>query len=55
MAKKKKRGDGKRVTVAFNADDWKAIEAETARRAASRGYPVTVSDVLRELVRELKP
>lgn len=44
--------EGKRVTVLFNLQDWQAIQAECERRAADRGYPVTVSDALRELVRE---
>lgn len=53
MAKKNKKPDeGKRVTILFNARDWAAIEAEVERRAAERGYPVTVSDALRELVQE---
>jgi hypothetical protein len=42
----------KRVTVLFNAKDWKAIEREIKRRERERGYPVSVSDALRELVRE---
>lgn len=44
--------DGKRVTVLFNLRDWKLIEREIARREKERGYPVSVSDALRELVRE---
>jgi hypothetical protein len=41
-----------RVTVIFNATDYKLIKAEIARRTRERGYPVTVSESLRELVRE---
>ena len=43
---------GKRVTVFFNMRDWRLIEREIARREKERGYPVNVSDALRELVRE---
>lgn len=42
----------KRITVLFNARDMRAIDKEVKRRAKSRGYPVSVSDALRELVRE---
>lgn len=42
----------KRVTVVFNAKDWRTIEREIKRREKERGYVVTVSDALRELVRE---
>ncbi len=44
--------EGKRVTVLFNLSDWAAIQAEIEKRETERGYPVTVSDALRELVRE---
>ena len=44
--------DGKRVTVLFNMRDWRLIEREITRREKERGYPVSVSDALRELVRE---
>ena len=43
---------GKRVTVLFNARDWALIKAEVDRRSAEKGYPVPLSDALRELVRE---
>jgi hypothetical protein len=54
MVKKKAPDDDgdKRVTVVFNAKDYAAIERELKRREKVRGYPVTVSEVLRELVRE---
>ena len=42
----------KRVTVLFNAKDWKLIEREIKRREKERGYAVSVSDALRDLVRE---
>lgn len=42
----------KRVTVLFNAKDMKAIDREVKRRAKERGYAVSVSEALRELVRE---
>ncbi len=47
MAEKKKR-----VTVLFNMRDWQAIQREVRKRARDRGYEVTVSEALRELVRE---
>ena len=43
---------GKRVTVFFNVKDLKAIEAEIRRREREQGRKVTVSEALRELVRE---
>lgn len=52
MKNQKEVEDGKRVTVLFNARDWAAIQSELQRREDERGYPVTVSDALRELVRE---
>ncbi len=42
----------KRVTVLFNARHWKAIEREIKRREKAAGYPVSVSEALRELVDE---
>lgn len=42
----------KRVTVLFNPRDWKLIEREIKRREKESGYPVRLSDALRELVRE---
>ena len=42
----------KRITVLFNAEDLAAIEAEVESRTEQRGYSVSVSDALRELVRE---
>lgn len=44
--------DTKRVTVLFNLRDYKLIEREVTRRTKAAGYPVTVSDALRELVRD---
>ena len=43
-------GEGKRVTVLFNARHWRAIEAQVKAQTAERGYSVSVSDSLRELV-----
>lgn len=42
----------RRVTVLFNARDLALIDAEVGRRSEERGYPASVSDALRELVRE---
>lgn len=52
MKNVKETEDGKRVTVLFNARDWAAIQKELERRERERGYSVTVSDALRELVRD---
>lgn len=53
MAGETETEDGsKRVTVLFNARHVKAIEREVARRTKKRGYAVTLSDALRELVEE---
>lgn len=52
MQNPKESENGKRVTVLFNPRDWAAIQKELERRENERGYPVTVSDALRELVRE---
>ncbi len=43
---------GKRVTVLFNSKDMRAILREVTRREKERGYAVSVSEALRELVRE---
>ena len=40
----------RRVTVLFNKRHWKAIEANVAEQTKERGYSVSVSDALRELV-----
>ena len=45
-------GTSKRTTVLFNMDDYGLIKAEVTRRTEESGYPVTVADVLRDLVRE---
>lgn len=42
----------KRVTVVFNLRDLERIEGEVARRTAARGYEVSVSEVLRDLIRD---
>ena len=42
---------GTRKTIEFNARDIKSIERELLRLEKIRGYPVTLSEALRELVR----
>ncbi len=55
MARKKKRAEieaegGKRFTIEFNAHHRELIETKVEAESLSRGYPVTVSDLFRELV-----
>ena len=45
-------GTSKRTVVLFNMDDYALIKNEVTRRTEESGYPVTVADVLRDLVRE---
>ncbi len=52
MPKDDIEGGSKRVTVLFNAKDMRAINREVTRRQKEAGYPISVSDVLRDLVRE---
>lgn len=55
MAKKNKTPDdalvgGKRFTIEFNAHDRALIENKVEKETEKRKYPVTVSDIFRELV-----
>ncbi len=47
-----KKEETKRITVVFNSRHLKAIEREVRKRERERGYPVTTSDALRELIDE---
>ena len=42
----------RRVTVDYSARAYRAIEKQVAKQSKEKGYAVTVSDVLRQLVRE---
>lgn len=42
----------KRVVVDYSLRDYKAIERQVVKQSKERGYRVTMTDVLRKLVRE---
>lgn len=44
--------NGKRVTVLFNPKDWKRILQEQKKRSREAGYKMSISDVLRAIVKE---